>query len=631
VTGASPLDRFTACVLAAADPDGPDAPRGLFITADRIRATHERTREAFATLLDDIAPRLEVIAARFELDALDRAVLALAVVPQLDADVERTIAFLNDDATNGHLSAAVLAELIGVPVGDRDLVRCLTEGRLIRSHLVTVGPQGSAWPRRRIQVVDEVARALGGGDVSDQTLVPWVIHPVLVATDGANDLAGLLGDQPLVAHVHAQPGGSAASVAASALAALGLGCLAVRVPADASALDLVRRAARLATMQASGLYLEPASAVAASPDAMRVVLDTPVPVVLGDSMPWEPSAAPYMPITVVASPLDGTARVELWEEQLEGAEVSEAVDLGQVTAAWHLTSEQIRLAAQGAITSAMGRGVPIGVRHLRDAVRAQNLGRLGTVATRIEPRASFDDLVLDEAVISELRGLVARVGHRDRVVREWGFGGPRANPVGVTALFAGPPGTGKTMSAEVVANELQVDLYVIDLARIVDKYVGETEKNLAAVFDEAEGLDCVLLFDEADAIFGKRTGVSDARDRYANIEVAYLLQRMEQFGGVALLATNLQGNLDTAFKRRFDAIVAYESPDATARRRLWERHLWPDGGVGGVVADVDLDALAATWEISGGDIRNAVLSAAFAAAADDSAITMTHIERSLAR
>jgi SpoVK/Ycf46/Vps4 family AAA+-type ATPase len=208
------------------------------------------------------------------------------------------------------------------------------------------------------------------------------------------------------------------------------------------------------------------------------------------------------------------------------------------------------------------------------------------------------------------------------VLTEWSMrpGGGRGR--GVTALFAGDSGTGKTMSAEVIAGHLGLDLYVIDLATVVDKYVGETEKNLERVFGEADGVNGVLLFDEADAIFGKRSEVRDAHDRYANIEVAYLLQRRETFDGLAILTTNLRANLDDAFTRRLDAIVDFPVPDEEHRRVLWERCLGPALPR---ADDVDLDFCAARFELAGGHIRSITVTAAYLAAGRGEAIGMADL------
>ncbi|HAN70472.1 MAG TPA: ATPase, partial [Actinobacteria bacterium] len=215
--------------------------------------------------------------------------------------------------------------------------------------------------------------------------------------------------------------------------------------------------------------------------------------------------------------------------------------------------------------------------------------------------------------------------YRTIVIDEWRMrpGGGRGR--GVTALFAGASGTGKSMSAEALAGELGVPLFKVELASVVDKYIGETEKNLEEVFRSVENDDGVLLFDEADALFGKRSDVSDARDRYANIEVAYLLQRIEQFDGLAILTTNLRANLDEAFQRRLDAIVDFEEPDAEARFTIWSKALGPFQGT---VSAKDLRQLAGL-DITGGSIRSAVVSAAYYAAAEETAMNRAHLLRGL--
>jgi SpoVK/Ycf46/Vps4 family AAA+-type ATPase len=225
--------------------------------------------------------------------------------------------------------------------------------------------------------------------------------------------------------------------------------------------------------------------------------------------------------------------------------------------------------------------------------------------------------VLPEPTVAQLSEIAVRARHRSQVLDEWSMrpGGGRGR--GVTALFAGDSGTGKTMSAEVIAADLDLDLYAVDLSGVIDKYVGETEKNLERIFTEAAGVNAVLLFDEADAIFGKRSEVRDAHDRYANIESAYLLQRMESFDGLAILATNLRANLDEALTRRLDLIVDFPLPEATLRHGLWDRCL---GRHIPRAVGLDLDFCADAFELSGGNIRSAVVSAAYLAAKEDRSV-----------
>jgi SpoVK/Ycf46/Vps4 family AAA+-type ATPase len=241
----------------------------------------------------------------------------------------------------------------------------------------------------------------------------------------------------------------------------------------------------------------------------------------------------------------------------------------------------------------------------------------------VEPAATFDSLVLRDDQLDELQGIVQRVRTAHVVRGEWGMGGGGAGRgSGVTCLFAGPSGVGKTLSAEVLANELGVDLYTIDLSQVVDKYIGETEKNLERIFTEAEGVNGVLFFDEADALFGKRSDVQSAHDRHANVEVAYLLQRMERFDGVAVLATNLRGNLDEAFTRRIDVILQFTEPDEGERLRLWQLHLPPSLPT---TDDLDLQLLAKSLDITGGVIRNITLAAAYMAAGEGRPVAMADL------
>ena len=212
--------------------------------------------------------------------------------------------------------------------------------------------------------------------------------------------------------------------------------------------------------------------------------------------------------------------------------------------------------------------------------------------------------------------------YRDLVYGDWGFGRKLALGKGLAALFAGPSGTGKTMAAEIIAAELGLELYKIDLSTVISKYIGETEKNLSGIFAEAETSNAILFFDEADALFGKRSEVRDSHDRYANVEVGYLLQRMEEYEGVAILATNLRKNMDDAFLRRLHFTVEFPFPDASERQRIWQR-IWP--GDTPVDAALDFGLLAARYELAGGNIRNIAVAAAFLAADDGQLVRMRHV------
>jgi hypothetical protein len=261
-------------------------------------------------------------------------------------------------------------------------------------------------------------------------------------------------------------------------------------------------------------------------------------------------------------------------------------------------------------------------KRLWDDCRAEARPRLDDLAQRIEPAATWDDLVLPQAQREVLREIAVHVRRRNIVYDEWGFRAKSDRGLGISALFSGPSGTGKTMAAEVLAGELRLDLYRIDLSSVVSKYIGETEKNLRRVFDAAEEGGAVLLFDEADALFGKRSEVKDSHDRYANIEVSYLLQRMEAYRGLAILTTNMRKALDPAFLRRIRFVVRFPFPDAQQRAEIWRR-IFPQETP---TEALDLTRLAAL-NLTGGNIRNVALAAAFLAADDGGAVTMAHLQR----
>ncbi|MGH3821331.1 MAG: ATP-binding protein, partial [Pseudonocardiaceae bacterium] len=267
-------------------------------------------------------------------------------------------------------------------------------------------------------------------------------------------------------------------------------------------------------------------------------------------------------------------------------------------------------------------------REISSAVRSRAGVTLPAGVELATPSVPWQRLVLPTEPASQLRDAVDRLRHEPLVLHDWGFlDGARAGR-GVRLLFTGPPGTGKSLAAEVVATAVETDLLVVDVSRVVSKWIGETEKNLAAIFDAAERTQAVLFLDEADALFGMRTEISDAHDRYANLETAYLLQRLDRFDGFAVLATNLRQNIDPAFLRRMDFVIEFTVPDEMRRRQLWQLHLPPQAAL---ARDVDIDVLARLYPVAGGWIRNAAIAAAFLAAPNDGPICQRHLVQAMRR
>ncbi len=313
---------------------------------------------------------------------------------------------------------------------------------------------------------------------------------------------------------------------------------------------------------------------------------------------------------------------EAWRAELGGANGiadSKAATIDAVCAQFNMTMASIRsIAAE--VSAGASFGAEQKLSALWELCRARLRARLDVLAQHVQAASTWEDLVLPEAEAEILRAIAVQLRRRVTVYDHWGFAAKSSRGLGISALFAGPSGTGKTMAAEVLANELHLDLYRIDLSSVVSKYIGETEKNLRRVFDAAEESGAILLFDEADALFGKRSEVKDSHDRYANIEVSYLLQRMEAYRGLAILTTNQRSALDPAFLRRLRFVVQFPFPDAPQRTAIWQRVFPPATPTQG------LDhAKLAQLRIAGGNIRNIAMNAAFIAADADEPVRMDHL------
>lgn len=313
-------------------------------------------------------------------------------------------------------------------------------------------------------------------------------------------------------------------------------------------------------------------------------------------------------------------RLRLWENALCGVSVAEEIDAAEMAAKFRFTAGQVKGAVQRAAELAEPEN-GITAELLHESCYAQVVVGLDTLASPIKPAYDWSDLVLPQSEIELLKSACLHVKYRHKVYTEWGFSKKAAYGRGVSVLFSGPPGTGKTMAAQVITNQLHMQLYKVQLSQVVSKYIGETEKNLRKIFTEAKNANCVLFFDETDALFGKRSEVKDSHDRHANIETAYLLQQMEEYDGVVLMATNLLQNIDEAFMRRISFVVSFPFPDAKTRKLLWQKML----DAKAPTKDIDWDFLAENFKLAGGSIKNCIIHAAFLAAAENCAIEMRHL------
>jgi hypothetical protein len=362
----------------------------------------------------------------------------------------------------------------------------------------------------------------------------------------------------------------------------------------------------------------------------RELREHPLPTFVMGRSPRPSTRAPAFDLPINVREPGYEQRRWTWAEALGPDEIAKgAPDLDPLAATFRLGAREIRAAVRMARSMADWRGgSAIELHDLQSAARMQAQPRLADVAQHIDARYTWEDIVLPADQITQLREISLQVLHQHVVYEDWGFASKASLGRGVSALFVGESGTGKTMAAEVIATELGLDLYKIDLAGLVSKYIGETEKNLARVFDEASGANAILFFDEADAVFGKRTEVRDSHDRYANIEVSYLLQKIEEYDGIVVLSSNLRANLDDAFLRRLKAIIEFPFPEEQDRLRIWELHL---RSTAPRAEDVDLGFMARQFRIAGGNIKNIALLGAFLAVGDGEAIAMRHLIRATRR
>jgi ATPase family associated with various cellular activities (AAA) len=612
---------------------GDPIPAGVEVASDEEYAT----QPAYPEVHDAPTRRLGQLARRFDLSALDVEFLLIALAPDLDSIFEHGYGYLNDDMTRRRGTVGLALELCGRSVLDRiGRARFGAGAPLLSGGLLLLEDADRPLPGRSLRVPDRVVGFLLGDDAPDGELIGLieVIEPAYTsdADDAANasgapgpairvvpDLpAGLvtaLAAGPLLLQLRERRSGTADLRAVEVLHAAGRPALRIevgRLPQERVE-ALAALAVREARLRDAGLVIDVSQGADPGP-----FCDPAVPVLLiGPGLPNAVHGRRPLVLDLDAEP----DRLTLWRSAL-GDALAPGIDLADVTAPYRMTAARVRSAAATARALAGIDAGAVDAEHIHRAARLENGWSSGRGVRHIEPAVDWSDLVLPQEPAAQLTEFVNRVRHRDRVLGSWRLrrGGGRGR--GVTALFAGESGTGKTLAAEVVARELGLDLYVVELSAMVDKYVGETEKNLQRLFDEADRVDSVLLFDEADSIFGKRSETKDAHDRYANLESSYLLQRLESFDGVAVLTTNLRSNIDEAFTRRFDLVVDFPFPDRELRRTLWEQCL---SGPVPVAADVDLDQVAGPFELAGGSIRAAATSAAYLAAAEGGSISMEHV------
>ncbi|WUW67839.1 AAA family ATPase [Streptomyces sp. NBC_01455] len=668
---------------SATDPTATDPLRGLYLSEEAVRHLLEPAGPGPGPQEDrgpERGDRLDLLAGRLGLTELDVRILLIALAPDLERTFEPLYGYLNDDVGRRRATTGLALDLCGLPAHQAAArARFHPSAPLSTLGLVVVEEPERPFLSRSLRVSDRLVAHLLGDDTLDAALGGHVrrlrapVRGERYDEDFLLRLADRLTRVPLPVYLREHRAGDGLACAAAALRRSGRDALHFTpggTPVQEPIAELLREARlRDCAVVVSPLPEDPAP-------LMRALAVEDVAVLFSDPRPYDPHWCDHRDPLVLDAPRLRSGAVEAWATALgeepssearpwagpaddavpepertagtgplpdsppgfeprpgfdpppgfdprpgfdppPGIGVAPGFDLAPVVAPYRLGGDRIVRAARAAQNLAAFDGGALTAAHLRLAARQQSASGLERHARRIRPDVGWDDLVLPDKPLLQLHELALRARHRDRVLGEWRLSAGGGRGRGVLGLFAGDSGTGKTLSAEVVAAELGLDLYVVQLSTIVDKYVGETEKNLERIFTEADRTDAVLLFDEADSVFGKRSEVKDAHDRYANMESSYLLQRLESFDGIALLTTNLRANIDEAFTRRLDLVVDFPFPDADQRLALWRHALTHVPRADGI----DPRAVARDFELAGGSIRSAVVTAAYTAAGRDAEVT----------
>ncbi|MGN6105389.1 MAG: ATP-binding protein, partial [Kofleriaceae bacterium] len=594
----------------------------------RARAAERAASEAFAAWSDRGSPHVE-LAVELGLSPMATTILLIAAAPQIWGEIARTYGPCTADPARPLVDELLLAHLLEATTATRAAIarELDDDAPLVRSGAIEVGR--GLRPYAAITVHPAIARRLAGAPVAGDPGPATTPHELaaLIGPRAAIDaLARTLVAprvEPVRVVLRGRPAAGRRTIAAAlaALAGRRIGLV------DGSAEPPVLRA-RLRDVTLRGdlpcVTLDQLSEEPASHASLRAILDAhPGPLFVRAPLGGDLPLAPGYASLELPSPSE-TERRAAWREMLCRHALDPAI-ADELAARFSVGPGAIHRACAAVVAS--GETGPTAAVAITAALRQHRAARIEAIATRVDRLAAWEDLIVSPEIDDALRELIARVSHRRTVLEEWGMDRVAATAQGVTALLQGGPGTGKTLAAGAIARALGYELWRVDLSKVLSKWIGETEKNLAAVFDAAEDGEIVLLFDEADSLFGRRTTGASSQDRHANVKTNYLLQRLDSFSGIAILTTNLGTAIDPAFRRRLSVQIQFPFPDAGDRERLWRAHLPRSLPIEG---ELDLGELARRHQLSGGYIRNAALRAAYLAAAERRALSADHLRRAVA-
>jgi len=666
---AGPLEQFQGLVLSeeeivglltptrvdAPPNDAPSgAPKRQELANEALKRIDARIRERVkASIANNVYLALPVLSQMFRLTQFEERCVLVCLAPEVDRKYEKIYAFLQDDVTRRRPSVDLTLNLVCSDLSQKVAARDAFEGdaplRKFRLLQMSQSAREEAIPllSRFLKLDDRIVGfLLGSGqiapdleavarivstepDAKEQPVEDQVLYRLAAFVKSRFESSSR---QRVVLHLRGRHGSGRFALAKRICRELGLGLLVTdprkMLAGTAPFEELSWLLGREAALQPVAIGIEEFDRLLADDDQTQLRLAnlmeaiqtfSPLTILLGTE-PWDPAGLKKEEsfISLECPTPDISQRKELWEQYLAPFDhVCTPENFVELAGKFRFTAGQIRESVVRAKQLSQWRAngdAKITMEDIHQACSAQAGKRLGTLAQQIKPVFGWEDIILPKDQMQQLRELAHHVRREQVVMGDWGFAAKLPRGRGLTTLFSGPSGTGKTMAAEVLAKELGLDLFKIDLSGVVSKYIGETEKNLNRIFTEAEDSNAILFFDEADALFGKRTEVKDAHDRYANIEVSYLLQKMEEYRGVVILATNLRKNMDEAFVRRMRFIVDFPFPDEVQREKIWAG-VFPDQAP--IDPGVDYRFLGRRLSLTGGNIRNISIRAAFLAAAKD--------------
>jgi SpoVK/Ycf46/Vps4 family AAA+-type ATPase len=600
--------------------------------------------------------RFQILSDLFNLKPFEADVLLICLAPELDLRYEKLYSYLQNDVTKKRPTVDLVLKLLCTFIEEKftERQKFLYTAALINNHLIYFTDDS---PReevtllsRSLKVDERIISFLLGSDVIDPKIqnICTLIEPdkyfadIIIPEDEKNKLIELLQyyshvKVPLIMQFNGPYGTGKKLMAEAICAELKMLLLVVDSKAlikDESfkILDIVIREARL---QHSCIYLEGFDALFIEKDNginiknLILKLDNfPDFIFLSGEVTWEPQVVPakHRFINFNVPIPSFKHRKQMWRSFLESYSlIIDDADINALATKFNFSGGQIKDTIYTANNIARLRkpGVNgLSIPDLYEGAKARSNKKLGELAKKIIPLHTWEDIILPADIKAQLKEIRLYIKYKGIVYSDWKFDKKLSLGKGLNALFSGPSGTGKTMAAQIIAKEAQLDLYKIDLSSVISKYIGETEKNLSKIFKEAETSNAILFFDEADALFGKRSEVKDAHDRYANIETGYLLQKMEEYEGVVILATNLSKNIDDAFIRRMQFIVEFPFPDKTLRKQIWAG-IFPEEAP--LSKDINFDFLSEKLKLAGGNIKNIAVASAFYAADRSSRIEMSYI------